>query len=77
MLKINFTEFRKNASLIFSSVEQGETVHVLRHGKKIAEITPIDKASQSLPSWKKKRVRLTLQGEELSKTIIDEREYSE
>ena len=35
MMTVSFTEFRKNASAIFSSVENGETVHVLRHGKEI------------------------------------------
>jgi len=76
MLTVNFTEFRKNASSIFSSVEKGETVHVLRHGKEIAEIIPIDKERKGQPSWKKKRMKLTVQGEDLSKIIIDEREYS-
>lgn len=76
MLTVNFTEFRKNASSIFSSVEKGEIVHVLRHGKEIAEIIPIDKERKSLPSWKKKRMKLTVQGEDLSKIIVDEREYS-
>jgi len=76
MLTVNFTEFRKNASSIFSSVEKGEIVHVLRHGKEIAEIIPIDKERKGQPSWKKKRMKLTVQGEDLSKIIIDEREYS-
>jgi len=74
MMKVNFTEFRKNASAIFSSVENGETIQVLRHGKEIAEITPISQHSKDQPSWKQKRIKLTVQGKEISKIIVQERE---
>jgi antitoxin (DNA-binding transcriptional repressor) of toxin-antitoxin stability system len=77
MMTVSFTEFRKNASAIFSSVENGETIHVLRHGKEIAEITPINKDTKDQPSWKRKRIKLTVQGEDISKIIIEERESSE
>ena len=74
MMTVSFTEFRKNASAIFSSVENGETVHVLRHGKEIAEIIPINKEAKSQPSWKRKRIKLTVKGKEISKMIVEERE---
>ena len=76
MMTVSFTEFRKNASAIFSSVENGETIHVLRHGKEIAEIIPINKEIKNQPSWKQKRMKLTVQGRDISKIIIDERENS-
>lgn len=76
MMTVNFTEFRKNASALFSSVEKGETIHVLRHGKEIAEISPINKESKDQPSWKQKRIKLTVQGEDISKIIVEEREKS-
>ena len=63
MMTVSFTEFRKNASAIFSSIEKGETIHVLRHGKEIAEIIPINQESKDRPSWKQKRMKLTVQGE--------------
>ncbi|MES9901244.1 MAG: type II toxin-antitoxin system Phd/YefM family antitoxin [Sedimenticola sp.] len=74
MMTVSFTEFRKNSSAIFSTVENGEIVHVLRHGKEIAEITPINKEAKDQPSWKRKRMKLTVQGENISKVIVDERE---
>ena len=74
MMTVSFTEFRKNASAIFSSVEKGETIHVLRHGKEIAEITPINRESRDQPSWKQKRMKLTVQGKDISKIIVEERE---
>jgi antitoxin (DNA-binding transcriptional repressor) of toxin-antitoxin stability system len=74
MMTVNVTEFRKNASTLFSSVEAGETIYVKRHGKEIAEILPIHSDNKKLPSWKRKRVKLTVQGKDISKIIIEERE---
>ena len=74
MMTVSFTEFRKNASALLSSVEKGETIHVVRHGREIAEISPINKVSKEQPSWRKKRVKLTVQGEDISKIIIEERD---
>ncbi len=76
MMTVSFTEFRKNASAIFSSVENGEIIHVLRHGKEIAEITPINKESKDQPSWKRKRIKLMIEGKEISKIIEEERKKS-
>ena len=73
MRTIPFTEFRKHASSLFSAVEGGEIITVLRHGKPIAEISPPSK-SQELPSWKKPGLRLSVKGTELSAAILEERE---
>lgn len=71
---VTFTEFRKDASALFSAVEDGETIQVIRHGKPIAEITPYKDTTNKLPSWKKKRVKKSIKGEELSSLILSERE---
>ncbi|MEA1966612.1 MAG: type II toxin-antitoxin system Phd/YefM family antitoxin [Thermodesulfobacteriota bacterium] len=76
MMTVNFTEFRKNASALFSSVELGETIYVKRHGKKIAEILPVYNENKKIPSWKENRIKLTVQGKNISKIIIEEREKS-
>ncbi|MBA4367986.1 MAG: type II toxin-antitoxin system prevent-host-death family antitoxin [Desulfobacterium sp.] len=73
MKTITFTEFRKRASSLFSAVESGEVFVVLRHGKPIAEISPLSK-SNILPSWKKPGLRLSVKGTELSSAILEERE---
>lgn len=73
MKTITFTEFRKHASILFSAVEEGEVITVLRHGKPIAEICPPSK-SEGLPSWKKPGLRLSIKGTELSSAILEERE---
>lgn len=74
MMTVSFTEFRKNVSAIFSSVENGETIHVLRYGKEIAQIAPVNKGNKNLPSWKQKRDKLTIKGKSISKIILEERE---
>ncbi len=74
MISVTFTEFRKNASALFSAVEKGEKIQVLRHGKPIAEILPFKDPSNHIPSWKKQRIRRSIKGEELSSLIVNERE---
>jgi len=76
MKTITFTEFRKHASGLFTEVENGATVLVLRHGKVIAEISPPTHAESKIPSWKKPALKLSIKGSSLSKAILEEREVS-
>lgn len=73
MKTITFTEFRKNASNLFSAVENGEIIVILRHGKPIAEITPVSQEG-AIPSWKRPGLRLSVKGGKLSSAILEERE---
>ena len=73
MTQTTFTEFRKHAKTYFDSVEKGETVRVIRHGKVIAEIVPphedLDKKG-----WKKPGLKLLVPGVSLTRAILAERE---
>ncbi len=73
MKTVTFTEFRKQASSLFSAVERGEIIVVLRHGKPIAEIIPAS-LEATIPSWKKPGLRLSMKGSALSSVILEERE---
>ncbi|NVM25640.1 MAG: type II toxin-antitoxin system Phd/YefM family antitoxin [Desulfobacterales bacterium] len=73
MKTITFTEFRKHASSLFSAVENGEVIVILRHGKPIAEITPVSPEATA-PSWKRPGLRLSVKGARLSSAILEERE---
>ncbi|MDY6950806.1 MAG: type II toxin-antitoxin system Phd/YefM family antitoxin [Thermodesulfobacteriota bacterium] len=73
MKTISFTEFRKHASSLFSAVEDGEIIVVLRHGRPIAEISPVSQKDK-IPSWKKPGLRLSVKGTKLSSAILQERE---
>ncbi len=77
MRSVTFTEFRKDASALFSAVEEGEIIQVIRHGKPIAEILPFRDTADKLPSWKRTRVKKTIKGEDLSSVILSERDSPE
>ena len=73
MKTVTFTEFRARASELFSEVEKGGALLVLRHGKPIAEIFPPSAQRSESPSWKRAALRLTAKGAGLSAAIIQER----
>ena len=52
MTRTTFTELRKHAKTYFDSVERGETIQVLRHGKVVAEIVPPHAGSDNKPMKK-------------------------
>ncbi|MBI2193529.1 MAG: type II toxin-antitoxin system Phd/YefM family antitoxin [Planctomycetes bacterium] len=72
MKTITFTDFRKSASEVLDWVEKGETIRVLRHGKAIAKIIPVE-ARESSPAWRRPGLRLVASGASLSKAVLDER----
>lgn len=73
MKHVSFTEFRRNAATLFNAVEQGETIRVLRHGKPIAEIVPVERSKVCL-SWKRPGLLLETGDISLSREILKERE---
>lgn len=76
MISVTFTEFRKDASALFSIVEEGETILITRHGKTIAEILPYNDKYKKTPTWKKKHIKKIIKGENISSVILDQRESS-
>ena len=77
MKTVSSTEFRRNASKLFSEVENGEVIVVMRHGKPIAEVRPAASKTDHIPSWKRPGLRLPIKGVSLSATIIEERESAD
>ncbi len=73
MKTVMFTEFRSHASGLFSEVEKGETLLVLRHGRPVAEISPVSPERKDVPSWKRPGLKLTVRGAGLSSAILKER----
>ena len=71
MKTIGFTEFRNHASDLLTAVERGETLLVVRHGRPIAEISPV---AVKQPSWKRPALRLATTGAGLAAAVIEERE---
>ena len=73
MRSVNFTDFRQSASTWLNEVENGETIRVYRHGKAVADITPVDDEGKT-PSWRRPGLRLASKGASLSEAILSERE---
>ena len=75
MTQTTFTELRKHAKTYFDSVEKGDTIQVLRHGKVIAEITPPHEGTAER-AWKRPGLKLVVPGVSLTKALLDERRKS-
>jgi len=73
MRTVKFTEFRQNASALIAEVERGGKLIVLRHGKPVAEISPVSPDPTATPSWKRPALRLTVKGAALSTAILEGR----
>ncbi len=76
MKTVPVSDFRKNTSSFINEVEHGETLILIRRGKPVAEIIPFSGRSQNNPAWKQPRVRLQIQGLNLSSAILEDREAS-
>ena len=70
MKHATFTEVRNHAKQYFDIVESGGSVRVLRNGKPIAEIIPVQAWDYS---WKKTTTPLAIKGLLLSKEILKDR----
>ena len=73
MKTVTFTEFRNNASGLFSDVENGQALIVLRHGRPIAEINPVSNATRRVPSWRRPGLRISVRGDGLAAAILEDR----
>ena len=75
MKTVTFTEFRRNASEVLDLVEKGESIRVLRHGKAVAMIVPVE-PREAKPAWKRPGLRLVTAGVSLSRAVREERRSS-
>jgi len=75
MITVTLTEFRSHASGMLSRVENGETLLVLRHGRPIAEVSPVVSQNKDQSSWKRPALRLSTKGVSLSAAILAERDH--
>ncbi len=74
-ISVPLSEFRANTSAMIDLVEKGETVRILRHGKPVAELVPMQpQAAQKVPRWKVPFEPVVLSpGVSLSQAVLDER----
>ena len=77
MTTVTLTDFRSHASGMLTRVEHGETLVVLRHGRPIAEVSPVTKKDSGQPSWKRQALRLVTKGAGLSSAILEDRAHED
>ena len=77
MTTVTLTDFRSHASGMLTRVEHGETLVVLRHGRPIAEVSPVIQKDSASPSWKRQALRLSTKGAGLSSAILEDRAHED
>lgn len=75
MIESNIRKTKAKLSAYLAQVEQGEEVVIVRRGKPVAILKPVEKAT-ALPSMKRFREKIRLSGLSPSETIIRMREES-
>jgi len=73
MIQANIREAKAKLSAYISQVEQGEEVMIVRRGKPVAILKPVEQPAP-LPSMKQFRKKIRLGGLSASDTIIRMRE---
>lgn len=71
MQYVRCTDLRRNMSQMLDLVEKGERIMLMRRGKPVALLVPVEE--DQVPRWKKPVQAIKIQGEPLSETIIKER----
>lgn len=57
MIEVSTNELKQKLNIILSHIEKGERCIVIREGKPIAEIAPVESSS---PSWKRPIEKIVL-----------------
>lgn len=72
---VPLSEFRAHTSAMIDRVEKGEIVRILRHGKPVAELVPLQPPGEGkVPRWKQPFDPVMLSpGVSLSQAVLDER----
>jgi len=75
MIQTNIRKAKAKLSAYLSQVEQGEEVMIVKRGKPVAMLKPVEQAA-ALPSMKSFRQKIRLRGLPASHAIIRMREES-
>ncbi|MBF0240699.1 MAG: type II toxin-antitoxin system Phd/YefM family antitoxin [SAR324 cluster bacterium] len=74
MLEINVKEARACLSSLLDKVERGEDVVIVRHGKPVARLAPLQEKRSSLPGLSEFRASIHVKAKTLTETLIDLRQ---
>lgn len=72
-MDIGSKQLRKRLSEILDRVARGERFRIVRRGKPVAELRPIDPRSRGLPDLRVFRAGIKARGKPTSQLVIEER----
>jgi len=72
-MEVNVKEARSKISALLDRTEKGEEIMIVRRGKKVARLVPVDTSHRCLPDLSKFRRSIVIKGKSLSKTVLEER----
>lgn len=72
-MEINVKEARARLSFLLNKVEKGDEILLLRRGKKVARLVPVQTPQRPLPSLKEFRSSIQLKGKPLSAVVVESR----
>lgn len=73
-MEINVTEARSKIRALLDRAQKGEEVCIVRRGKKVARLVPVENAEKALPDLSEFRRSIALKGKPLGKTVLQARE---
>jgi prevent-host-death family protein len=74
MIEINAKKARGELSSLLKRVEDGEEVVISRRGRKVARMVSLREGPKRLPSLKAFREGIRVNGEPLSRSVVQSRE---
>ena len=73
-MEVNVKEARSKISSLLDKTQKGEEVVILRRGKRVARLVPVDNTDKRFPDLRTFRKSISLKGKSLSRTVIQQRD---
>ena len=73
MSEVNVKELREQLAQYIAQAEAGEEIVITRRGKVVARLMPPETTPPEFPDLTEFRASINLQGESLSRTVVQER----
>jgi prevent-host-death family protein len=72
-MEVNVKEARSKISALLDRTEKGEEIMIVRRGKKVARLVPVDNSQRRLPDLSEFRRSIAIKGKSLGETVLEER----
>ena len=73
-MEVNVKEARSKISALLDRTEKGEEIMIVRRGKKVARLVPVENSPKCLPDLSEFRRSIAIKGKSLGKTVLEERD---